>query len=206
MPRPKATEHEWSESPGQRYLFHIPGLLRVWRPDSQPRSRRDGPEPVRNAERHGYDDRPNDRTRHTDLPPYDALPFKRSANQGHLPSRSGSRYEDRQRSEHERGDPADDLLPRQRQEPGPHPHHCPSPSFVDHSQAPYPGHCPSIGGADGSMRYGPFVEDEDDMPLLGPGPASDHPRSATSREPSGISRGSRANSGVSRGSRSLSTR
>jgi hypothetical protein len=41
MPRRRLTCGTWAESHGQRYVLHIPGLLRVWRPEPDLSSRRD---------------------------------------------------------------------------------------------------------------------------------------------------------------------
>jgi hypothetical protein len=41
MPRRQLTHGTWAESHGQRYILHIPGLLRVWRPEPDFSSRRD---------------------------------------------------------------------------------------------------------------------------------------------------------------------
>jgi hypothetical protein len=46
MPRRQLTRGTWAESHGQRYVLHIPGLLRVWRPEPDLSSRRD---PVRDS-------------------------------------------------------------------------------------------------------------------------------------------------------------
>jgi hypothetical protein len=64
MPHRQVTRGTWGESRGQRCTFHIPGLLRVWRPDSHHDSR-DQPRaspcprrrsPWRNGERYDLDD------------------------------------------------------------------------------------------------------------------------------------------------------
>lgn len=41
MPRCQLTHGTWAESHGQRYVLHIPGLLRVWRPEPDLSSRQD---------------------------------------------------------------------------------------------------------------------------------------------------------------------
>jgi hypothetical protein len=41
MPRRQLTRGTWAESHGQRYVLHIPGLLRAWRPEPGLSSRRD---------------------------------------------------------------------------------------------------------------------------------------------------------------------
>ena len=46
MPRCQLIRDTWAESHGQRYVLHIPGLLRVWRPEPDLSSRRD---PVRDS-------------------------------------------------------------------------------------------------------------------------------------------------------------
>jgi hypothetical protein len=41
MPRRQLTRGTWAESHGQHYILNIPGLFRVWRPESDHSSRRD---------------------------------------------------------------------------------------------------------------------------------------------------------------------